>query len=634
MLTKWKIALPLLLGSAVAQQFTDWVYDYDVDYYTSTCKTAINKTLECNAVPDSIVFQNNEPTDSHLEKLCTKKCEASLIQTQKDIVKACPVAQNNVTLQHGGLVTAQDNIRELLDGFTKACLKDPNTGKFCLPIMGSWPLIKDHTREQNCSDCALGAMQLGLNSELTYNEKVASEFSVLTKSCQKTGFDVQVPTKAVTSPASGTKPSTTMTTIPCETPYTIHAEDTCNGICKSQNVSTYAFTQTNRLNIWCDNLPKAGTVVCLPKTCDVYTVEKDDTCGRIAYKFSRYAPGFSMTQLISWNPTINDVCSNIGHHVGMQICVSPPSLGHLKPSATSSTVAPITPAPEPSNLANGTNTQCAQYYNITKGDTCADVTLAAGISLKDFYFLNPSVDKKCTNLILGESYCVRAMGDIETYPGYTSTFSKKPGEGIDTDGGPDATLGPGWRTELPTPVNTEKPLASGTWDTDKCRVYYKWAELSNDELTQEWNSCEEIARRYRTTVETLKKWNPSLAEASPCIINKKDRYCVYLRDEYRSSTTTTTAVDSKPTLATPSATSSSTTKASTTKPSEGIPTPSNVAPDTIAGCKNFYTVVSGDYCYSICEDNKITQEDFIKWNLSVKKDCSLVQKGLSYCIGR
>ncbi|KAL6915237.1 hypothetical protein ACHAPO_011100 [Fusarium lateritium] len=154
----------------VAQHFTDWGYDYDADSYTSTCKTAINKTLECNAVLDSIVFQNNEPTDSHLETLCTKKCEASLLQTQKDIVKACPVAQNNVTLQYGGLVTAEDNIRELLDGFTKACLKDPNAGKFCLLIMGSWPLIKDHTREQNCSDYAEGAIQLGLNSELTYNE--------------------------------------------------------------------------------------------------------------------------------------------------------------------------------------------------------------------------------------------------------------------------------------------------------------------------------------------------------------------------------------------------------------------------------------------------------------------------------
>ncbi|KAM0209955.1 hypothetical protein ACHAPQ_011629 [Fusarium lateritium] len=471
--------------------------------------------------------------------------------------------------------------------------------------MDSWPLIKDHTREQNCSDCALEAIQLDLNSELTYNEKVASKFSVLTES----------PNEAVTSPTSGTKPSTTTTTIPCEAPYTIHTEDIYNGIYKSQNASTYAFTRTNRLNIWCDNLLKAGTIVCLPKTYDVYIVDKDDTCGGITYKFSRYAPGFSMTQLISWNPTINDVYSNIGHHVDMQICISPPGLGHLKLSATSGTDAPITPAPKPSNLANGTNTQYAQYYNITKGDTCADITLAAGISLKDFYFLNPSVEKKCTNLILGESYC-------------------KPSEGIDTDGEPDATLGPGWRTELPTPVNTEKPLASGTWDTDKCRVYYKWAELSNDELTQEWNSCEEIARRYRTTVGTLKKWNPSLAEASPCIINKKDKYCVYLRDEYRSSTTTTTAVDSKPTLATPSATSSSTTKVSTTKPSEGIPTPSNVAPETIAGCKNFYTVVSGDYCYSICEDNKITQEDFINWNPSVKKDCSLVQKGLSYCIGR
>jgi hypothetical protein len=125
MLAKWKVILPLLLGSAAAQQFSDYGYDYDVDYYTPTCKTAIEKTLECDSALHFIVFANQQPTASQLEKLCTKKCKSSLVQLQKEIEKSCPVAQNNLTLQHGGFATAQDNIHELLDGFTKACLKDP-----------------------------------------------------------------------------------------------------------------------------------------------------------------------------------------------------------------------------------------------------------------------------------------------------------------------------------------------------------------------------------------------------------------------------------------------------------------------------------------------------------------------------
>lgn len=59
------------------------------------------------------------------------------------------------------------------------------------------------------------------------------------------------------------------------------------------------------------------------------------------------------------------------------------------------------------------------YYNISSGDTCASVTIAMGISLTDFYFLNPEVNATtCANLELGESYCVKAVGNIASYPGY------------------------------------------------------------------------------------------------------------------------------------------------------------------------------------------------------------------------
>lgn len=71
-------------------------------------------------------------------------------------------------------------------------------------------------------------------------------------------------------------------------------------------------------------------------------------------------------------------------------------------------------------MANGTNTRCAENYKVKQGDTCSKITINASpsISLDDFLFLNPSVDGNCSILIPGESYCIQAVGDISTYPGY------------------------------------------------------------------------------------------------------------------------------------------------------------------------------------------------------------------------
>ncbi|KAL4872891.1 hypothetical protein BDV12DRAFT_192829 [Aspergillus spectabilis] len=51
------------------------------------------------------------------------------------------------------------------------------------------------------------------------------------------------------------------------------------------------------------------------------------------------------------------------------------------------------------------------------------LTVMMGISLSDFYFLNPEVNSpNCTNLLTGYAYCVQAVGDISTYPGYESVL--------------------------------------------------------------------------------------------------------------------------------------------------------------------------------------------------------------------
>jgi hypothetical protein len=37
------------------------------------------------------------------------------------------------------------------------------------------------------------------------------------------------------------------------------------------------------------------------------------------------------------------------------------------------------------------------------------------------YFLNPEIDAQCSNLLLGVAYCVKAVGDVNTYSGYPVT---------------------------------------------------------------------------------------------------------------------------------------------------------------------------------------------------------------------
>lgn len=60
----------------------------------------------------------------------------------------------------------------------------------------------------------------------------------------------------------------------------------------------------------------------------------------------------------------------------------------------------------------------AKYYTVFSGDSCASISLANGISLSNFYFLNPTINSTCGNLWTNYAYCVEAVGNIETYSGY------------------------------------------------------------------------------------------------------------------------------------------------------------------------------------------------------------------------
>jgi hypothetical protein len=76
--------------------------------------------------------------------------------------------------------------------------------------------------------------------------------------------------------------------------------------------------QANNLPGYCTEFPVAGSSLCIPQGCDVYTVAANDTCYDIVQTNNG---SLSVTQMISWNPNINRDCSNLNQLEGYQICL-------------------------------------------------------------------------------------------------------------------------------------------------------------------------------------------------------------------------------------------------------------------------------------------------------------------------
>ena len=58
-------------------------------------------------------------------------------------------------------------------------------------------------------------------------------------------------------------------------------------------------------------------------------------------------------------------------------------------------------------VAPGTITAgCTKYYTVIANDNCPLVESKNGITSAQFLKYNPEINAECTNLILGDSYCV------------------------------------------------------------------------------------------------------------------------------------------------------------------------------------------------------------------------------------
>ncbi|KAH6653368.1 hypothetical protein BKA67DRAFT_593299 [Truncatella angustata] len=578
--------------------------------------------------------------------ICDDACASALASYHDAVISSCASDSWTTT---GDVDEPVAMISELVRySYNLTCLSDD--GRFCNNVAAAYAAAADpdgtlpaggyfgdHDTSDPCDLCLVKNLQFQAESPYYNGPRLQSQsiYESKTASCGVSNMPLTTKTVSLV---------TTITSVPTSTP-------TCIG--------TEWLLIDNDLFASCHNFPTEGDL-CLINTCTVYTVLETDTCAA----------------------SINAGCQNLDKMIGDQLCISKPGEPYVSPGST--TLAPSVPttaAPQPTNVASGTNTYCGRYYEAQLGDYCNLLIMKFSISLADFIFLNPAINANCTNLYAKESYCVQAVGDINTYsgkPGYTTNVLTRTASLDDS-----ATTFPPVVWASLTATTTQVPLVSGT--RKDCYSYLvgdKWQQdLKGTNLGSHYNL---VASVWDVTLEDLQVWNPSLGNTSDpsCTFASGVRYCAQYyygfktyKEEpgvdpdlpdgmaedcslavYVDSTGSPTCqeiLDSRElTIAqfyewnpsvgadcggmwagyqyyvrtedyvepTPTTTSITTSATATTSPTAPGPTQDGQPTD----CNKWHVVEAGDDCSVIYDTYDITQEEFLEWNPA---------GSYAYCIG-
>ncbi|OBT52723.1 hypothetical protein VE04_06577 [Pseudogymnoascus sp. 24MN13] len=217
---------------------------------------------------------------------------------------------------------------------------------------------------------------------------------------------------------------------------------------------------------------------------------------------------------------------------GSEICVDAPGRKFVIPSDTSALPPLTTAASKPTDAADGSggaDKPCGQWYSVQQGDYCNLVAIKFGITLPDFFFLNPAVNTNCTNLFALESYCVTAT------PLRPSPESPTPSP--------------------PTPPRPPTPDYTRASPTPRARatsVHYFAGDDFQFNLTGSTfgSNCQLAADTYNVDLEEFGLWNPGLGNVSDpaCAFEKGVRYCGSWYIEQDSTATPTSATSPRPTM--------------------------------------------------------------------------------------
>ncbi|KAJ7198027.1 hypothetical protein GGX14DRAFT_573866 [Mycena pura] len=338
-----------------------------------------------------------------------------------------------------------------------------------------------------------------------------------------------------------------------------------------------------------------------------YTMDAGFNCTWIESYFNISEADFNL-----WNYNPNPPCPNL--NPGSAYCVQ----------VLNNT---LTNPPTPTNAAKGSAPSgCMEWYTVASGDGCTSIPQKFGLSAAQFAALNPELTSTCTNLGLGEAYCVRAIGQISAavptnaVVGTDNNNCAKYDTVVSGDSCPiiesrnaisdslfrtlnpeinaactNIQLGaaycvaavPTFSVSSTPPSSTPTNVATGT-DTKDCAKYD--TVISGD-------TCPVIEARNSVSDSLFRALNPEI-NAACTNIQLGEAYCV---------------------AALPGVSISATSTSTTTAPT-GAPT--NVAAGTWTNCTSYYTIVSGDNCNLIETRNSLSFTDFLRFNPEINTVCT------------
>ncbi|KAJ6518856.1 hypothetical protein C8R45DRAFT_809437 [Mycena sanguinolenta] len=602
-----------------------------------SCASALSATLSCDAnilfaLPSSTNGVSNL-TSAELASLCNTACYTSLINAGQAADKACvgwPYIVGETSY------VASFPFQYLAYNWNLTCVMTGS--QFCLnQVQNSTSTtetdISALPKAQLCTDCFLKPLNIQMTSPFGWDASFVTEWKAIQSTCGVTFNNTMPngllldPNVAAQSNATTYNVTATPTLPPASTSncvfgtYTVKAGDTCQSIAFANSLSIDQFIATNGLDISCTKLPAAGQPICLSGHCTLYNVQSGDTCVSIYEK-----ENVTWSELLAWNPQIDNYCSNIATQVGKGICVSPPGGGYTFTDTGAQTSGTPTAIAIPTGvIAPGSNRQnCGEWYEAQPGDTCPQILILFQLTNDTFYDLNPDVNGDCSNLLAGFEYCVAIFGSLTTtsaisFP--TSTFASvidyqngdfPQGTGFVTASGGNVTVtavtGSPPPATAPPQASETFTVASGSLGNSSCLQYR--TRTTGD-------SCLAIEALFDITDEQFHQWNPEVT-SSCSNIEIGLAYCVYGPVSFTTPTVTATPVSSSSSSMSASATSSA---------------PTNVASGTITmGCTQYYTVVSGDSCGAIESKFAITLSQFLTWNPEVNSQCTNILVGLAYCV--
>ncbi|KAJ6020328.1 carbohydrate-binding module family 50 protein [Penicillium canescens] len=176
-----------------------------------------------------------------------------------------------------------------------------------------------------------------------------------------------------------------------------------------QNLTTIAGATATQTGIYATTTASRPSPVATGTTLDCgkyYQVQAGDNCQLISLNQT-----ISIVLLEEINPDIDSTCSNL--ELGVYYCILPTKDWNATVTSTIVTAPTTTPV--------GTTSDCYQYYVIQSGDYCSLIESEFDITMAQLQLWNPALLSNCSNLALGEAYCVN--GAEQASPSIPATVS-------------------------------------------------------------------------------------------------------------------------------------------------------------------------------------------------------------------